>query len=561
MATGYLFSGPIHGTGPAWQDTADLPWSAGIKEGVLVPGWLVPAFVSTQPVESNPANYTGKLFGAFSADYYNRIHVVPASIELGNITSGQSREFYVWSAYLDVVKVLDTIDVTGDDTGITLGQPDALPSSYLPLEIKTYQLDFSTNGPATISVTYTLTFTDATVRTVDVTGRRAIMFGFEPNWQEPFVEELEWLTNIIETEEGLEYRQRLRGNPRRVFEYDVIFTEADKRKLEQYMWAWKARPFIVPIWSDCQKLSATVAAGSFTINISTENLSFVEGGLVAVLTDPLNTEVLEIDTMTTSQITLKNATINEWPAGARIMPALSAQMPDTSSLNRVTAGLTSGTVRFSCAGNKAIPAVESTTLHQGLGVVTDQPYMGEDQQVDWESKIETIDTGIGDPFYDIRADLNDQVDSFSFYVKGRDEIWRWRQWMHAREGRYSQFFMPLWSRDFILAEGIAPTQTVLEFYDTQYRTFYDLHPVKRDIMIKTRNEGTFYRRITAVAESLTAGQETFSIDSQLGVAVAPEDVIMISFLQPSRLANDTVNIEWISGDQAMITFKTRAIEQ
>lgn len=554
-----LFSGIIGTTPAVWQDVADLPWTTPL-DGTDELGFINGGQVTGNLVGAIPANYSGDFLTGFKAEYYDRIHVTPSEILLGNITAGQVREFYIWNAFLEASKTLQTITPTGDDTGIELVQPDALPSLYGPLELKTYQFNFSTNGPATINVVYTLDFTDAQ-RTITITGRRAILFGFNPNWGDPITETLEWLTQIIETEEGLEYRQRLRGNPRRTFEYAVGFTDAEKRKLEQYIFAWKARPFILPIWTDCQKLSAPLPSGSLVINISTDNLSYYAGGLLCVLTDPLTTEVLEIDSVSPTQITLTGAVIKDWPEGAKIMPAITAQMPEVSRLSRVTSNLTTGTVRFNCLGNQAVPAVDGPVTHQGLSVLEDKPEMGEDQEVSWESKLEIVDTGPYDPFYDIRADLNDEVDGYRFYIYGRDEIWRWREWLHAREGRFSQFFMPSWSRDFVVVDNIASAQTQIEVEDGDYTTFYDLHPVKRDIMILTKQSGAFYRRITSAAKSVTPGQESLGIDSSLGVDLTPDDILIVCFLHPSRLNADTVELAWQTPDQAILTFSTRAVEQ
>lgn len=554
-----LFNGGIGVSNPlGWSDRPSSGWTKQIGDQTpLEEG----SATKNQPTGSHPKAGTGALFGNFSQDWYDRIHVSPLNINLGNITSGQTRELYVWNAFLNLSKTLNSITVDGDDTGVTLVEPDATPSLYVPLELKAFTFEFETNGPATINLTYSFNFADSTVRTVDIDGRRAILFAFTPDWSDTVTETLEWLTNIIEVENGLEYRQHLRANPRRIFEYSIGFSEADKRKLEQYMYAWKARPFIVPLWPECQTLGATVPAGTLTINVDTQNRSYIVGGLVALMDDPLNNEVVEIASLTASSITLSAVTTKSWSATTRIVPALSSQMPKIAGLSRKTAGLTTGTVRFNCIGNMKTDAVDSATTHQGLTVLEDQPDMGEDQEIGWESKWEVLDTGPNDPVYDLNADLNDPTESFRFYIKGHAEIWRWREWLHAREGRYSQYYMPSWSRDFIVADTIADTSTVIEVIDNQYRTFYDLAPTRRDVMIVTKQDGTFYRRLTSSAESVTPGQESLGIDTALGVTLTPDDIILMSFLVPSRFESDSVQFEWQTGDQAILSFTTRGVEQ
>ena len=81
----------------------------------------------------------------------------------------------------------------------------------------------------------------------------------------------------------------------------------------------------------------------------------------------------------------------------------------------------------------------------------------------------------------------------------RKEIWEWREWLHARNGRWSKFYMSSWSVDFEPLEDIGAADESVTVVDVQYRNFYETQAGKRDIVIDTVNNGKFYRRITSAA--------------------------------------------------------------
>lgn len=59
-------------------------------------GALVRVYPTSAPVE-----ITGELVGSFQDDLYNRIHITPARLDLGNIVSTQTAPVTIWNAYLE----------------------------------------------------------------------------------------------------------------------------------------------------------------------------------------------------------------------------------------------------------------------------------------------------------------------------------------------------------------------------------------------------------------------------------------------------------------------------
>jgi hypothetical protein len=79
-------------------------------------------------------------------------------------------------------------------------------------------------------------------------------------------------------------------------------------------------------------------------------------------------------------------------------------------------------------------------------------------------------------------------------------------------------------------------------------------PSRRDVMIRLLNGAYYFRRITnAVINS--DGTETLTIDSAIGTLVPVANIDRISFLIPSRLDADAIEIGWASGNVASSVFK------
>lgn len=502
----------------------------------------------------------GEICFMFTADYYERIYITPNDIGLGNLVSAQFRQFDVWNAYFSS-KLLSSLVPSGDTTGIILTEPDPAPTTFGALEVRTYDLNFALTGPATIDVTWTFNFPDESP-TLEVTGNRVIIFALPPDWSEEVTEKYEWLTHIIETEDGFEDRYRLRINPRRSLEYRLLKDGVEKRWLERYLYAWKGRPFSVPIWTDCAITTTPTIVGDSTIDIATTDYtSFKVGGIAIFFNGYDDTEAVEIQNVNPTSLDLVRPTLQAWPAGTKFYPARVGRMRDDVTLSQPTAGIDIGRIRFEFVDpDEAIPAVDAGPIFYDSRVMERAPNRAEDISVIWQSRYGLVDFGIGQPLVDDRAGFPDQVYSLSFAEDTRADIWFWKEWMHERAGKWSKFYMSSWSTDFVLVAPIAFNDVSLDVEDIEYRTFYDGVVEKQNITIKTSDGQLYHRRITSVS-LLGPGVERFTIDAVLGISYSIDEVLMISFLHPVRLDTDSVEFNWDTAEVARVNFNTRVIGQ
>lgn len=536
---------------PAWPSDPILSSDYDCKQG--------------PPTENRPIDIVdlvgvGHLCPQFTGDFYGRIHIVPAVINLGNLVSAQERTFEVWNAYFSAQNLASLIP-DGDTTGIILTEPELAPTLYGALESRVYTLNFDLVGPAAIDVVWTFDFPSEDP-TFTAFGNRVIIFAFAPDWSEPIVDKYEWLTQIIESENGIERRHRLRTNPRRSIEYQMLMDQTEKRWLERYFWTWKGRAFAVPIWQDCKKTTTLTGIGALQIDMdTTDYTSFKDGGIAILVNDYDDSEAVEIVSVNPTSLTLIRGTAGTWPIGSRIYPSQTGRMVDTISMSQPTADVTIGQIRFELVDNTALPAVDSPTPYQGDFILERAPNRASDLDVSWQSKYGLVDFSIAQPFVDDRAGFPDQVTRLNFAEGGRANIWFWMEWIMARAGKWSKFWMPSQSVDFVVVTDIDFNDTAIEVIDTQYRDFYNFSAGKSEIAIFTRDGNVYYRSISSAQEKAPPGSgiELIGIDTQLGIDYAVDEVKQVSFLHPVRMDSDTVEINWHTQEMAEINFNTRVI--
>jgi hypothetical protein len=121
------------------------------------------------------------------------------------------------------------------------------------------------------------------------------------------------------------------------------------------------------------------------------------------------------------------------------------------------------------------------------------------------------------------------------------ELWLIRQLLYALRGRQRSFWMPTYREDFVLTDPVGSTSTTLLMEQVGYERYIDTSEPLGDIAIYLLDGSVFFREVTDVQPGV-GDTEQFTIDSSLGVAVDPTDILRISYLVRSRLDSDSVSI-------------------
>lgn len=504
------------------------------------------------PVQANGRSISGTLQQSFSNDFYYRVHITPSPLDVGNVSTQQVRNVEVWNAYL-TPQFFSAFSATAAD-GISVSAPQTPPYTFPALKSLTYSFTISNLGPADINASYTWTIAGKQ-STLKITGRRAIVFPFAPNFDDDFTESLEWKTDILRAYDGSEQRRALRTKARRSFEYKYLLKSTDQQIFQNILWGWQNRAYLLPVWSDIVRVTAAVNIGDLTINANPTNLSFFPATSAVLFKDASNYEVVDIDTLSTT-IKLSRATTKAWPVGTAVFPVVAGYVEESVSISRMTDNVMSGSVRFKTSPTSTdpyTPTATATTTYNSLEVITVQPNWADNIDYTFDFQRDDIDFDTG-AFYVIGTELYSRnTRKFAWLLNGRSAILSFRQFLARCRGQAKTFYVPSWTNDFTVIADIGSGTTTLTVTDNQFRQVVGVNTAHDRIMIRMTDGSVFYRQITGVGVAGDGVNTLLSIDSALGTAYTKDKVKAVHMLHLCRLGTDKVDIVWKTNSIAQVS--------
>lgn len=518
------------------------------------------ALTDTLPVEMTSAALAGVVSGSFGALWFNRIHLLPGTLALGNVLSSQVLSLEVFSSYFEA-RELQTVALAGaSPDGVQLTAPGALPLAFAPLQSRTWSVSVAGSGPPDIAATATFTF-DVGPRAVVITGSRIVVFALGPDWSEDFIEAFVWLTDVMRSRNATEQRVQLRLVPRRSWEFRVLALEAaEQAHLQALLWAWQDRFFAVPFWPDALGVDE-MAAGTTAIPLDLAGYDFDDGGLALLWQDWRTWEAVQIDSVQPTGLVLVRGTQRAWPAGTVCVPLRNAAVQPSLEVNQLVPSAAATRLRFTLAANEVSTnriAVVSPTQYRGLDVWLEEPDESEAGSIEVARELALIDGSTGIFELDSRSYGAEPGREVRHWFEGHDSISAFLGWLRRRAGRAVPVWAPTRRADFELAGPVGPGATTITVVWTGYSSFYHLAGSRRDLAFLKADGSWLFRRITA-AEDL-GDSEQLTLDSALGAEVAePEDFELICFLELCRLDADQVELVWRTNDFALSSFRFRGL--
>ncbi|MCK9987652.1 MAG: hypothetical protein AzoDbin1_04124 [Azoarcus sp.] len=510
---------------------------------------VVGALTRNDPVESGGGRVLGGVKArGYADDWYNRVHVIPRQLDLGNVVSTQVSTVTVWNAWLES-RTLNAI--TGADNGIVVSGQLAPPLLFTPLLQRTYDIAVTPDGSPVLDATVLWQFDNAEKPGLRVTANRVIAWSFVPDWSDGITERLTWATDILQSESLVEQRRALRAAPHREFEAQMMVEGRERQYLDLVLFDWGVRIWALPVWPEIQWLSADLAADALSIPCATAGLEFHIGGLAMLIgANAFAVEVVEVVDVPSGALMLKRPTQKAWPAGSRLYPARSAQLTAEPALTRRTDRLISADVTFRVIDPCDVTPVAPATLYRTRPVLEARPDEGQDLTASYVRLLEELDNGSSTPRVTDIAGRAMPVLSQRWIGAGRTERADYRALLYHLAGRQGAVWVPTHADDLTLIEPVGATSVALTVAHVGYTRFGKATPGRRDIRIEL-TDGTFiHRRVTGSTE-ISTDAEALAIDTALGRAVAPADVLRISWMQLCRLDHDAVEIHHMTDSEGV----------
>lgn len=537
---------------PGAFDAADVP-RGGVRRG-------------TFPVRSAATAKPGHLVKTYFDDFYNRIYVTPKRFDLGNLSTEQVREIEIWNAWL-VPRTLSSADiVNGEGLDVTL--PGALPLVWRPLQQRVIELNISIAGSATIDAQLILTFTGLDGITIPITGSRVFLWPLPADWARGVRESLEWMTAVQQSLDGSRDVEPQRECPRREFSIDYVADAKERRIIENAMFNWTGRIWTLPVFPEIELLAATLPATSTAIPMpgGTAGLDFAAGGQVALWRDINDYELVEVEAagVEANQLLLARPTLRTWLAGTRVYPTRQARLQSAPQLARKNSQVVTFNATFDIDEPCDWPAVAPVATYLGIPVLEHRGDENEDPKAAYPRQLEVLDGSVG--LVDV-ADITGYswpTQSHAWRLYGRDERAAHRSMLYWLAGRAESLWLPTWTDDLQLVEAATSPGALLTIAWAGVTKFLGGAPGRRHIRIELYDGTVFYRRVEA-SEELDAQRERIALDPDLGQALAPEQVHLISWMALSAQASDRVEIQHLADSKGVadcaITFEGTPAEE
>jgi hypothetical protein len=535
---------------------------------------------------------SGQITGHYFDDFYNRIHVNPNPLALGNLLSEETRQAYVWNAFF-TAQTLDAV-TKEDATGISVTEPEAAPTDYAPLEEKTYTIAVSTAGPPTIQASINFEFAVYTI-TLSITGSRMTLWRWIP--QQQYTETLAWKTNILQTRAG-EQRIAMRAAPRQIFDFSFFRPAREISQIRTVVDNWSHRVWGLPVWKEAAA-GVSAAAGVVSIDCDTAYRDFREDSLAVLWESADKAEAVNVTNVRSDGIDIDPALQNDF-ANALVMPLRRALTPEGVNFTRGRAqDYSEASASFVVIDNEDLSASRSATLWQpGISITSGELYspangliyeaqdtgtagdaiiwpktlgatVTDTNSIPYECKgfgtaqyagydvladgniivgemserinipLTQIDNGQGPITIETKQDYSRFRRTMGKYTKTLAALWQWRQWLHSKYGRQKAFWLPSWNRDIHLADTIFSAEVQAEIQPVDLAVHGDF-PI--DCMIRLASGTIFFRQITG-AEYLANGNEHITVDSAFGRDLDPADIDLWCYIDLTRFDSDQIELE------------------
>lgn len=500
------------------------------------------------------ANFNGFTTTSHTDVFYNRIWLLPQSINFTGLPVGSTINFNIWNSY-NTTKNLNTIFPTA--SLVNIGFSPASGFVFDRFEKLSYTATSTASSPNYYSGTCLFDFTDAEDVTLAIQGQDFESFIYPANWISDIQEYYSYLTDVRTFNDGSEQRSRRRKTPRRGFSFNINPTNSfdekaaanTLRKIQNHISYIYGKTTLVPEWHDQVRLASNLPVNSSSIALNIGGRDFQSSKYCMLYNSLDSFEILKINTASTNSITFTTNTVRAWNSGTRLIPIRTCIFSEDSIENTLEAAFLGNiSARFS---------ILAEDLDQGLRNVTytpDSSYLGKDVVIlehnftDSQSIQFKQDQRILDfehtVFAPDRAWFKDKKSfNFSILLKDRNDFTKILGLFNRMCGSWKSFWLINKNCELEITNDAAATTKFIYIKDINLTKFmspkiYDLHVYGIDM---TNN--IYIRKITNSAVD-TDGRELLTLNEPFGINVTSKTFKAFGFLTLVRFAQDDLEITW-----------------
>lgn len=357
-------------------------------------------------------------------------------------------------------------------------------------------------------------------------------------------EQLAWRTNIIKSADGSGQRLATRRPPRQRITLPYILpTPQDSARATAMLHRWAKGQFGMPIWHERVITHATLTAGATTVGIDTTAGDFRDDSF-ALIWQADQYEVIDIATITDSQLSLSAPLVNTYTGRTFVMPYRRARLIGRPRRRRYRGGGAILDMPFEVIDNAEITGHSEASSYDSMEVVTEPAYLPDGVYDEGhDPDVIVLDGQTGAVEVANVSDFNITDQPHVFVSETQAEAWAYRQWLHAKYGRQKKFLVPSFHRDFQLTRQIGAADTTVYVANIGLTANVGANALREYIGFRTGGRGSTLtvRRITAVSQ-VDSAEESITIDAAVGAIIPLAS--LVCWVDQCRLASDTIDIDW-----------------
>lgn len=517
--------------------TAPEPWTteslldpvADIVGGSMTPGTPV----------ANPTEFAGLHVQMPEDDWFERLILRPGQINAGVVLSNATFEVEIFNSYRRAPKILTDFDNYVDDSVEIVNLP-ALPHTFQPLDSYVFDLRILAEGPPRIRGFLQFSFSLVDLPLL-LAGQRGILIPNPP--ESPFKERLQFVTDVIELADGREKRVSLRAVPRQIFDLDMRLTDVPRQLLNNTLFGSQSSLVQVPVWYEATVLTAPAAEGDDTLLVEeTDFRDFRADSLLVVYEDEQNYEVLEIESFTSTTITLKSTLFRSFTAGAQVMPVRKGYLAASARGSKEAINLQSTRIEFRVTDNSIDHSdTGGFSSFEGKVLLDDPNVINGTQQEALQRNLIELDNQTGILVVDSDWEVSRRTSSKIFLATSHQRLWEIRQLLHALRGRQVSFFIPTFFADLTPTAAVTSGAVVIQVANAGYTKFVrGRQPA--DVLRLLLKDGTSVVRRIVDSMDLGTTDEQITVSAPWGVDAAVEEIARVEIVEKARLDSDEISL-------------------
>lgn len=347
---------------------------------------------------------------------------------------------------------------------------------------------------------------------------------------------MEWKTEIIRCRSA-EQRLCLRNVPRTTIEYDFQLLPQEIEAATVLARQYGADEFLLPFWHELEYVG-TVASSATNITVDTTTKRFKAGGTGFIIGADGKYETFTIDTVNPGSIDVAAPGIVLGFAGAVVMPAHPARVKKPFNFRKYAAEYFTAEMEYILTEDFELTASTPYPSFNSSYVLTDRPLVGNARE-SHTREFEGFGNLSGPLFYSKTHTYPVGTSGMAWSFNTVAEAWAFRLWMYDVKGKQESFYVPRWTRDFIMNTDALSTDDFLIF---------DRNDVLEDTytgaicIVKT--DGTQLYYLIDSWESHTASTYRMNLTTTLGVDIIAADVELVCRMPKMRFNSDNIEFDY-----------------